>query len=184
MAEFPEETVNDIKDYIYRQGLNWAKDFIAARKSWLTKQKITASRDLINSIQSEVQNRLEEALMTRIQIEFETYGRYLDIKTLKPARGGGDYVEGLEDWIKKKGFERKFIDGFIKKRRLKRLPPNILNQIAWGIVINRTKKYKRRQWWQRPATAAVTDLYNRVAAGLPELVAKEITKQFGKKYGN
>ena len=89
-------------------------------------------------------------------------------------------IAALEDWIVRKGLEQKFLRSFMAKRRLKKVPPNVLNQIAWGIAVRRSNRYRRRQWWNKPKSAAITDLYNRVAAGLPDIVAEEIKKGFAK----
>lgn len=168
----------ELADYLYTQGREWAEQFIAGRRNYLRSRGIKATDELVQSLEYEVSNVLEEAVMTRIEISFEEYGRYIDLKALKTADGGGDYIEGLKGWIRAKGLESPMVDKYMQKRGLQKPPQNVLNYIAWGIVIKRKMSYKRKQWWNKAKSAAITDLYNNVAAGLPDLVADEIKKAF------
>jgi hypothetical protein len=63
---------------------------------------------------------------------------------------------------------------------MKTAPQNIVNQMAWGIAIKRFsgKKYKRRAWYARSSGGAINDLYNSVAAGMPDIVLQEIKAAF------
>lgn len=176
-----DDTVKEIQEYLEVQGFKWAREFIAGRKAWLQSKGIAATGDLIDSLGLEVTSTLENALITRIEIEFATYGRYLDMK-MKPAKGGSDYIQGIVQWMEDKGFETKFINDFLAKRKRRTITRDkVLNQIAWGIAIKRSIKYKRRVWWNKPKSAAISDLYNRVAAGLPDKVLQEIKKAFKTK---
>jgi len=67
---------------------------------------------------------------------------------------------------------------FLRQRNLRTAPPSILNQLAWSIAVSRAKRYRRRQWYNKPKSAAITELYNRVAANLPDLVARGIGAAF------
>jgi hypothetical protein len=174
-----DAAIKEITDYIEVQGLAWAKEFIAARKSWLESKGIKVSAELIQSLESEVTSILEGAAKTRIDIAFNTYGRYIEMKNLNAPAGGSDYIEALEGWIEQKGLRQRMTTSFLNKRNLRQAPPNILNQLAWSIAISRSQRVKRRrQWINKPKSAAITELYNRVAAGLPERVAQEIKNAF------
>ena len=102
------------------------------------------------------------------------------MKRLKPAKGGGDYIEGLIQWIKERGLEEQFVRRYMRRRRLKKVPARVLNQIAWGIAIKRSSRSRtrRRAWYNKPKSAAITELFNQVAANMPEQVADEIKKTF------
>ena len=174
-----DNAIREINAYVNEQGIEWAKGFIEYRKSWLDKKGIKASGELITSLEQEVTAQLQEAALVRIEIAFKDYGRYIDMKGLKPPKGGADYISGLEAWIEDKGLTQKFTRKFMEKRRLRQVPPNILNQLAWSVAISRTERVKRRRhWYNKPKSASITDLYNQVAAGLPEKVAQEIKNAF------
>lgn len=174
----PAQTVREIREYIEVQGIAWAKEYIANRRAYLSSRGIRASGDLINEMAFEVQSRLDDALQTRILMAFPEHGRFIDMKRLKTPAGGDDMIANLEDWIQQKGLVGKFTEGFLRKRRLKTVPLNIVNQMAWGIAKKRTKLYRRRAWYAKSKTASITDLYNNIAAGLPDKVMQEIKASF------
>lgn len=179
MAQLSEQAIKALTDFIEAEGRKWARLYIVNRQKSLRKRGITTSGQLQQSLGSEVSSQLQGVVTTSIELEFEDYGRLIDMTRLKPPSGGGDYISFLEDWIVRKGLQQKFISGFMRKRKLKAEPQNVLNQIAWGIAVKRTQKYRRRSpWFAKSKTAAVTDLYNRVAAGLPDIVADEIKNAF------
>lgn len=179
MAQFSDEAIREITEYLEKQGLEWSRQFIAGRKAYLQQQGTRASGNLIASLQSEVLSTLEDAARTRIELEFALHGRFIDMKRLTTSGGGNEYISALEDWIVQKGLEQKFRGGFLRRRSRRTAPANILNQMAWGIAISRTKKYRRRSaWYNKPKSASISDLYNQVVANLPDLVADEIKKAF------
>ncbi len=169
-----------LRSHIEAESRVWVAEFVAGRQAFLRSRKIAASGTLLDSFAYEINSALEGQLKTALQIEFEEHGRFIDMRRLNVPGGGGDYIAALEDWIVRKGLEQKFLRAFMAKRRLKKVPPNVLNQMAWGIAVRRSNRYRRRQWWNKPKSAAITDLYNRVAAGLPDIVAEEIKKGFAK----
>ncbi len=179
MAILADEAIKEINDYIHVQGLQWAKEFIEFRKKDLKKRGIEATGDLIDSLQEDVTKRLQQAALVRIEIAFNLHGRFIEMKGLKPPKGGDSYIKALEEWLEEKGFVQKFTNKLVAKRKLKEVPPNILNQLAWSVAVSRSKRDQRpRQWYNKPKQASISDLYNRVAAGLSERVAKEIVNAF------
>jgi len=100
------------------------------------------------------------------------------MKGLNVPRGGSEFIDALAAWIVKKGLEAKMTRDFVAKRRLKNAPANVLTQLAWSVAITRRSKIRRRSWYAKSKSAAVTDLFNRVSAGLPDIVMDEIKKQF------
>lgn len=179
MAQLSDEAIKQLTDFIEAESRKWVRQYIVNRQQSLRKRGISTSGKLQQSLSAEVSSQLQGAVVTSIELEFQDYGRFIDMKRLKPPGGGGDYIAFLEDWIVKKGLQEKFIRGFMRKRKLSKPPENVLNQMAWGIAVKRTQKYRRRSpWYAKSKTAAVTDLYNRVAAGLPEVVAEEIKNAF------
>lgn len=173
------DAIQALTQYLEVQGLAWAKEFIAYRKSWLQSKGITVTDELINSLQEEVTSTIEGAAKTRIEIAFKEYGRYIEMKNLKAPGGGAEYIKALEEWIEDKGLRQRFTNRLIQRKRLKTAPPNVLNQLAWAIAISRNNRVKRRrQWYNKPKSASITELYNRVAANLPDLVLQEIKQAF------
>lgn len=171
--------MRELTHYLEVQGIEWAKEFIAGRRAWMASKGIRATGELISSLQTEVLSTLEGAARTRLEIAFETYGRYVEMRNLKPPAGGSDYIAALEEWIERKGLRDRLTENYLRKRKVRRAPPSILNQLAWSVAISRHERYKRRrQWYNKPKSAALTELYNRVAANLPDLVAREIKAAF------
>lgn len=154
----------------------WAAEFISGRAAFLRKRKIQASGELINSLESEVV-RAAAKEVAEILIGFSEHGRFVDMR-MNPPAGGEDYVGLIVEWIKKKGFEEKFTARYMEQRRLKNVPEKVLVYIAWGIVRKRTGKYRKKAWWNKAKTGAIADLYNQVAANIPDTVSKQIQKQF------
>lgn len=177
MAQLSGEALQQLTTFIEGESRRWVEEFIAGRRAFLRTRKITASDRLIESFAQEITSTLEGQWRTELLLEFEEHGRFIDMR-LKPAGGGGDYLAALEDWIVRKGLEEQFVRTFMARRRLKKEPENVLRQMAWGIAVRRTQRYRRRQWYNKSKSAAITDLYNRVAAGLPDIVVEEIKKGF------
>lgn len=175
----PKDAVDEIREYIEVQGIAWAREYIAGRQAYLRSQGMVASGELVSGLAFEIQSQLDQALQTRIALAFPEHGRFRDMKRINPPSGGGSYIENLEDWIRRKGFEQKFTEGFLRKRKVKRVPVNIVNQMAWGIALKRKIAYRRRGgWYAKSKTASITDLYNNIAAGLPDKVMQEIKAAF------
>jgi phage replication-related protein YjqB (UPF0714/DUF867 family) len=179
MAALSDDALKELTDYIEVQGLAWAKEFIAYRKSWMESKGIKATGELINSLELEITSILDQAAKTKIAIAFNDYGRFIEIKNLYVPGGGTDYIESLEKWIEKKGYRQKMTANYLATRKVRTVPANILNQLAWAIAISRKNRVaRRRQWYNKPKSAAITELYNKVAAGLPERVAQELKNAF------
>lgn len=179
MAQLTDPAIKELTDYLEVQGLAWAKEFIAGRRAWLQSKGISVTGELVSSLQSEILSTLEGAARTRLEVAFETRGRYIEMRNLKPPAGGDDYIAAIEQWIEQKGLRGKMTENYLRKRNVRNMPPNILNQLAWSVAVGRSQRYRRRvQWYNKPKSAAITDLFNRVAANLPELVAREITAAF------
>jgi hypothetical protein len=181
-----DKAIKELTNYIEREGLEWAKQFIAGRKSWMDAKGIKATGALVQSLQEQVTATLEEAARVRIDIAFEPHGRYVEMKNLHAPAGGSDYIQDLEGWIERKGFRSKWTNRFMANRALRTVPTDVLTRLAWSVAVSRRQRVKRRrQWYNKPKQAAVTDLYNQIAAGLPDLVAEEIKNAFnnGSKTG-
>lgn len=178
MAQFSDEALRQLAAHVEAESRRWVEQFIAGRRAFLRSRKIDASRALSDSFAYEVASVLEGQLRTELLLEFEEHGRLIDMKRLNVPKGGGDYLAALEDWIVRKGLQERFVRKFVATRRLKKAPDNVLRQMAWGIAVNRSQRYRRRSWYAKSKSAAVTDLFNRVASGLPDIVAEEIKKAF------
>ncbi len=164
---------------IDREAREWAREWIANRRAVLEKRKITATRELVNSIQAATETTLQAAVTNVVEIAFAEQGRFVDIKSLNPASGGADYISNLAAWIQKKGLLSKYRAEYMRKNGLRKEPANILYKMAWAVAIQRkTGGYRRRAWYAKAQAAGVNDLYNRVAANLPDIVLQELTAVF------
>lgn len=171
----------ELKAAIAAEMEEWAANYVRARADFLRKKKIDATGSLVRSLQYEM-NQQARAEAIELLLAFEEHGRFVDMKTLSPSAGGGDYVAAIEAWIQQKGLATKFTNKFMEKYGKKTVPANVLNKIAWGIVTKRGfGKARKRAWYNRSRTAAVADLYNDVAALLPDLVSSQIAKNLTPK---
>ena len=165
--EYGEETKKRLREIT----VEWAEKFITQRYEQLKKK--VATGELANSLKyqliSYAANDVKELLL-----EFKDHGRWLDMKT-KPAKGGKEYVEEIEKWIKQRGLENDFIATWWSRHGLvKKIPRNILTMIAWGIVIKRTERHRRFRWYNKQRSAAVNDLFNQIAVALSEAAQTDI----------
>ena len=168
----------EIRAFVEEKLRMWAADYIASRKSALRQRKIEASGNLIASLEAEI-NKAASREAIELIMSFPDYGRIIDQRNVRPARGGKGYIELLEDWIERKG-EAKFVSGWQRRNKGKKVPKNIVNRIAWGIAIKRSgNRFRRKQWYNKSKSAAITDLFNQVAAGLPDITGNQMSKQLG-----
>ena len=169
--------IEALKKDIEEQLLSWSALFIEQRKAFLRRRKIEASGKLLGSMEAEI-NRQARAEVVQILIAFEEHGRFQDMKRMNVPQGGGEYLAALVEWIRKKGLEQKMIAGWQRRYNRKTVPADVLNKIAWGIAVKRTQRYRRKAWWNKPKSAAITDLFNDVASSIPDTVAEQIKKNF------
>lgn len=167
----------EIKTAIAAEMEQFAAEYIAGRVDFLRKKKIEASGALASSLAYEL-NRQARAEAVELLLAFEESGRFIDMKRLRPSEGGGNYIAALEAWISHKGLADRFTRKFMDKYGLNKPPANVLNKIAWGIATVRGGgKVRRRAWYSKSRAGAVSDLYNRVAAMLPEFVGRQIAQK-------
>ncbi len=174
-----EQSIALLADHIEAESRKWVEAYVSNRRAVLRKRKIEASGALAASMQYALTKTLQQAVTNSLELAFDEHGRYIDMKRLNVPRGGTEYINALSDWIVRKGLADKFVQKFVQSRGLRKPPQDVLNRMAWGIAIKRGRGYKRRGFgYAKSKTAAVTDLYNRVAAGIPDIVLDEITKGF------
>lgn len=182
------EATQNINEAIKEQMLDWVQHFIAQRKAALSKgKKGVATGALLNSFELEI-DRVAKEEGIALLIAFNESGRFLDMKpsSMSNDAWGRDSIERLKAWVEKRGIGQ-FYAGYMEKH------PNtgfrkginiqqIINNIAWGIAINRSNgKFKRgKKWWNASKTAGIYDLINQVAAALPRPTLDAIKDQFPK----
>jgi hypothetical protein len=169
----------EIKDFIHAEMIDFGLEFTAKRREFL-QRRISASGLLDNSLDFEADKQARQDAVSLL-LAFEEHGRYIDMKRLKaviPSNSDNEYVNLIENWIKQRGWEQRFINAFMRRRNLRIVPPSVLNRIAWGIVIARAKRVRPRKWWNKSKTAGISDLFNRVFAGLPEKTSNILTGAF------
>jgi hypothetical protein len=171
------DDTQEIRDFIEAELTQLAQAFIVQRTAALRSRKISASDALAQSLEYEV-TQIAQREAVELLIAFEEHGRFIDMKRLKPPTNFGNaYINMLEEWIRARGWEQKFIAKFVKDRNLRKPPRNVLNQIAWGIAIKRGYgKTRKRKWYNKPKSAFVSELFNTIAAGLPDIVSNKITQ--------
>jgi hypothetical protein len=169
------EATEEIKKIIEKELLAFSAEFISRRKAFLAQRKINASGSLTDSLEAEL-NRQAKKEAIELLLAFEEHGRFIDMKRLSPPTVWGEsYINALEAWLEKSGLSQKFINEFMKKRKLRTIPKNVLNQIAWGIAKKRGYgKTRRRPWYNKSKTAAISDLFNKVASQIPIIAAEAV----------
>ena len=159
----------ELKKALEEEVTAWAETFITQRHNYLVKKEIKASGQLTQSLRSELLRTAIGDVRTLL-IHFAKHGRFID---MRPAKGGTEYVEGLIAWIKAKGLENDFI---VKawSQYGKRIHAKILNDIAWGIILTRNAKHKRRRWYNKPKEAALLELQNRLLVIMPSAAGTDM----------
>lgn len=171
-----DSAIKELSDFIEAESRRWVEEYVASRRAVLTRRGILASGQLRDSFAYGLTKSVTSAVTNTIALAFDDYGRYIEMKRLAVPRGGSEFIDNLAAWIVRKGFAERWKQQFLQKRGLRTAPPDILQQMAWGIAVNRRERYRRRSWYAKSKSAAITDLYNRVAAGLPDIVMDEIKK--------
>lgn len=168
-----------LQQHIEEVSRAWVQEYIRNRVAVLSRRKISTTGQLAASMQYALTSAVQGAVVAMLDLSFQDQMRWLDMKNLNVPAGGLSYLDDLAAWVVRKGLSSKFIADYVSKRRLRKPPQNVLNQIAWGIALKRSIAYKRRPVaYSKSKSAAITDLFNQVAAGLPEIVAQEIKAGF------
>lgn len=170
-----------LKRYAEETAEAWVQDFIRARVAYLRKKFVKASGNLERSMQYEINSRAVKEAVTLL-LAFEDYGRIIDMRRIAQHDPGRDMIEEIKAWVRDKGVGA-FMRGY--KRRRKYIPQNnerLLSSIAWGIAKQRAQgKRRRKRWYNKQKSGALTDLLNKLAAGLPDTVGPDLVKQFPNK---
>lgn len=168
-----------LRAYISEKSKEWATQYIATRRGVLARRKFQHTGDLADSLASSVTEVFGGALTNTVEIGFMDYGRWIDMKGLAPAEGGGQYIEDLAKWVVDKGLYPKLLAGYLERRGLQQAGKSALNDIAWSIARTRaTRAPKRRAWYAKSSAGAVGDLFNIIAADMPTEVLSALKKQF------
>lgn len=156
---------------------NWADQWMAARIANLSKRGVRASGDLNRSF-GNVVAKGSGNVAVRVEVGFAEHGRYIDMKRYSHDKWGRNALERVTAWISQKGIQ-KFEAGFLKKYKLQAAPKDMLNRMAWGIMVNRSNnKFRRKAWYAKAQGGGVNDLLNQVVAGLPGEVINDFKKGF------
>ena len=163
------------------------QDFVKFTQAFFDKKKMVDTGKLKNSFEYEIETNPRKTAI-ELLVSFPDYGRYLDIKRLQSAKGGTTYVDAIEAWVKRHGFDKKWAADYLKKYNLKKIPKNIANRLAWGIVRNRAKlsaaqqNKQKRAWYTRRRTGAFYGLYSQIARELPRIVGVSMKKELVKLF--
>lgn len=182
-----EDHIEILRTHIHRESEAWVTEYVQRRREKLRRDNVRASEALINSMQFAVTQVTNAAITNTIELAFAEHGRFVDMK-LRPAGGGRDYLEQLAEWIVEKNLYDKFVQRYLDRRVSTSLnapgstslnSESVLNQMAWSIAKKRAARTpRRRRWYAASSTAAVTDLFNRVSEGMPDIIINELKKQF------
>jgi hypothetical protein len=171
-----DEHIDILRAHIHREGEIWVTEYVQRRKAQLLRDNVKASAALINSMEFALTQVTNSAITNTIELAFAEHGRFVDMK-LRPAGGGEEYLQQLAEWIVEKNLYDKFVQRYIQSRNLRNPPKNVLQNLAWATAKKRAAKTpRRRRWYAASSTAAVTDLFNRVAEGMPDIIINALKK--------
>lgn len=157
----------DINPIINRVLKRWAPQLEAQISGSAGKKLKRASGKGHSSFNHTVQSA-GSGQLARAFFQFMGYLRYYDMRRVNKKQAP---IEVYEEWIKSKGGIARFKAGF--RRRYKNVPKDprqLLNRIAWGIA--RSKKRKRRPWYNQNKEASISDMYTMML----DEVADEVIK--------
>ncbi|MEA5257163.1 hypothetical protein VB264_05150 [Arcicella aquatica] len=121
-------------------------------------------------------------LYAEVNVTFNSYGRYLDMKAIgyKPGKPDpeGPLVEGMKEYIEKKGLA--FFKGIPGYYGASRMPVTsiAINRLAYTLAYSRKNslKIKRRGegWYNKGRSLFVRDVRRKLQASIAELVLREV----------
>jgi hypothetical protein len=163
-----------INEYLQAEGQAFCVEFIRDRAAALRQRKTDASGELSRSLEYQVRAQAMNAGV-EVLIAFEEHGRYIDMRRLQPGSAGADYLTRLIKWIEEKGLKEKMIQGYMRRRKLKKVPERVMTYLAFGIVKKRFNgKYRRTRWYNKAKSRQITELFDDILAGLPAVVMEEL----------
>lgn len=167
------DTINRI---IAQKSEAWASQYLQQRAAYLSGKQHTASGQLTQSMAHEVTGGSDGPV--RVELAFAEHGRFIDMKKPGVTAWGRDAIERLTGWVEKKGVSR-FLPGYMRKNKRKAEPKNAAERIAWGIMQARKNgRMKRVKWYAKSSAGAVNDLFNEVAAAIPDQVISDLKQSF------
>ena len=67
------------------------------------------------------------------------------------------------------------IQGYLRRRKLKTVPERVMTYLAFAITKKRfNKKYRRIHWYNKAKSRRITELFDNILAGLPDVVLDEL----------
>lgn len=164
----------EINDYLRAEAEAFCAQFVRDRTAELRRRKAVASGGLANSLEYEVRAQALNAGV-EVLLAFEESGRFIDMRRLQPGPAGTDYIANLIRWIEEKGLKEKMISNYVSRRKLKKVPERVLSYIAFGMARKRFNgKYKRTRWYNKAKSRQISQLYDDILAGLPEVLLREL----------
>jgi hypothetical protein len=170
------EAQKELDDFITAELEAYALEFIQDSAAQLRRRGAKASGELVNSFEHEVRAQSINAGI-QLLMSFEDHGRFIDMRSLQPPEGGRDYILNIIRWMQNKGLTEKFIKGYMRRRKLKRVPERVLTYIAFGIARKRfSGKFRRTRWYNKRKTATVSVLFDNIRAGIPDIFLEELKR--------
>ena len=162
------------EEFVEELTMQLVEEWIGRRKSVLAK--FQDKGDLYNQLSVTAKGIVNQAVTMGIQ--FPDSGRYLDMKR-KPSKGiGREQIEALKAWAERNLEQiRPRIAKRYENRKIPVSDRRMINDIAWGIARNRTKKGgRRKRWYNRPKGALLATIFDEVAGGLLDHTADQVLK--------
>lgn len=172
---------NNTAAFVEQQAREMAERWMLSRrlKAGTEKGRGRAGRGVASGALSESlksKSQFDQFGNGEVALAFEEYGRFLDMKKVSHDKWGRDMIDRLTKWVMRRGTEKFMLRFFeIYKYRPKVLDEATARRIAFGIAVGLTHgKFRRAAWYTKSRTAALYEAYNKIAAGLPDPVLKDI----------
>ena len=141
------------------------------------KKKAKHTGTLSASLAAVVTDVFNDAITNTVEVGFEEYGRWLDMRKIDPAAGGEAYLEALAKWLMDKGLYQRRLARYLEKRGLVQADKNALKNMAWAVAKKRDQRPRARRWYNK-SKGAIDDLFNAIAADLPQVVLDQLKSSF------
>lgn len=165
-----------LQDWVHSQLGDWSKNVEGALKQAAEKQGLALSRDLVNSINSQVQKAAGDTL-THVFFAFEDYGRHADMKSLIYTKMPP--IDEMVKFVTKVGLHNfRYVPGYEDSGNMPH-ETIAVKRIAWALSKGRLRKYKHRpkRWFARRFYGQINQLISTLLEGYQDAAVMQAKKE-------
>jgi hypothetical protein len=153
---------------------DFAKEFVANRKSDVLKRNLRNTDGLLESLYAKVNADPKRGIFL-MNAFANTYGRYHDMRRLYSNVGGPEMLAALKMWADKEGLGN-FNKGKYSAKNAGLPPEQIREAIAWGTIrkLRTQPGTRKRSWWNKGKTRDIEVFYDHLLRVYQEAIAAEL----------